>query len=172
MKVVPILIADAVQGTLTRVLAMTYTFKLARRMASNHARRHAIAAAAALLLMACGGESPTGPTPPTNPPVTATAGVLTLELTTPNTNDGAVQFAVSGPAIDSVRALGYDGLTSVLPGQAQVIVTGAVAAGTVARVYVHDIAKATEYRAWVVAAAARSSYQLQDVASYRAALVR
>jgi hypothetical protein len=151
---------------------MTYTFKLARRMASNHARRHAVAAVAALFLMACGGATPTGPDTPKPQPVGATAGVLTLELTTPNTNDGAVQFAVSGPAIDSVRAVGYDGLTSELAGQAQVIVTGAVGAGTVARVYVHDIAKATEYRAWVVAAAVRSNYQLQDVANYRATLVR
>lgn len=151
---------------------MTYKFKLARRMASNHPGLRTLVAAATILLAACGGESPTGPTNPTPQPITAVAGVLTLELTSPNTNDGAVQFAVSGPAIDSVRAMGYDGLTSALPGQAQVIVTGSVANGTVARVYVHDIAKATEYRAWVVAAAVRSSYQLQDVASYRADLVR
>lgn len=162
------------RGALTRALAMTYTFKLARRMASNHVRPRTLAAVAALLLAACGGASPTGPTTPITPPAQAVAGVLTLELTTPNANDGAVQFAISGPAIDSVQALGYDGLTSALPGQAQaqVIVTGAVTTGTVARVFVHDIAKAAEYRAWVVAAAARSSYQLLDVASYRAALVR
>lgn len=151
---------------------MTYTFKLARRMASNHAGRRLLVTAAAALLAACGGESPTGATPPTNPPTLATAGVLTLELTTPNANDGAVQFAVSGPAIDSVRAVGFEGLTTTLPGQAQLIVTGALTTGTIARVYVHDIAKASEYRAWVVAAAARTSYQLQDVASYRALLVR
>lgn len=150
---------------------MTYTFKLARRMANNHAGRY-LAAATALVLMACGGDSPTGPTTPTPQPVAAVAGVLTLELTTPNTNDGAVQFAVSGPAIDSIRAVGYDGLTTLLPGQAQAIVTGAIGEGTVARVYVHDIAKATDYRAWVVAAAARGTYQLQDVGNYRALLVR
>lgn len=151
---------------------MTYKFKLARRMAKNHPCGRTSAAVAALLLAACGGgQSPTGPSP-TPPPATATAGVLTVELTTPNTDDGAVQFAVSGPAIDSVRAVGFEGMTSLLSGQAQTILTGALASGPVARVYVHDIARATEYRAWVVAAAARSSYQLQDVSGYRALLVR
>ena len=150
---------------------MTYTFKLARRMANNHAGRRAVAALAALVLAACGGASPTGPSTPT-PPVLATAGVLTIELATPNANDGAVQFAVSGPAIDSIRPIGYDGTTAALAGQAQTILTGSLTSGAVARVYVRDIARANEYRAWVVAAAARGSYQLQDVGSYRAVLVR
>lgn len=150
---------------------MTYTFKLARRMANNHPGRRAVAALAVLALAACGGASPTGPSTPT-PPVLATAGVLTMELATPNANDGAVQFAVSGPAIDSIRPIGYDGTTAALAGQAQTILTGSLTSGAVARVYVRDIARANEYRAWVVAAAARGSYQLQDVGSYRAVLVR
>lgn len=150
---------------------MTYTFKLARRMANNHPGRRAVAALAAVVLAACGGASPTGPSTPT-PPVLATAGVLTMELATPNANDGAVQFAVSGPAIDSIRPIGYDGTTAALAGQAQTILTGSLTSGAVARVYVRDIARANEYRAWVVAAAARGSYQLQDVGSYRAVLVR
>ncbi|MDX2260961.1 MAG: hypothetical protein SFU84_04590 [Gemmatimonadales bacterium] len=150
---------------------MTYTFKLARRMANNHPGRRAVAALAVLVLAACGGASPTGPSTPT-PPVLATAGVLTMELATPNANDGAVQFAVSGPAIDSIRPIGYDGTTAALAGQAQTILTGSLTSGAVARVYVRDIARANEYRAWVVAAAARGSYQLQDVGSYRAVLVR
>lgn len=151
---------------------MTYTFKLARRMANNHPGRRIVAALAVVVLAACGGASPTGPSAPTPTPVVATAGVLTMELTTPNANDGAVQFAVSGPAIDSIRPIGYDGATAALAGQAQTILTGSLTSGAVARIYVRDIAKANEYRAWVVAAAARGSYQLQDVGSYRAVLVR
>lgn len=151
---------------------MTYTFKLARRMANNHPGRRAVTALAVLVLAACGGASPTGPSTPTPPPVLATAGVLTMELATPNANDGAVQFAVSGPAIDSIRPIGYDGATAALSGQAQTILTGPLTSGAVARVYVRDIAKANEYRAWVVAAAVRGSYQLQDVGRYRAVLVR
>jgi hypothetical protein len=150
---------------------MTYTFKLARRIANNHPGRRVVAALSAVLLAACGGASPTGPSTPL-PPVVATAGVLTMELTTPNANDGAVQFAVSGPAIDSIRPIGYDGATAALAGQAQTILTGSLTSGAVARVFVRDIARANEYRAWVVAAAARGSYQLQDVGSYRAVLVR
>jgi hypothetical protein len=150
---------------------MTYTFKLARRMAKNHTGRRTLVALAATLLVACGGESPTGATPaPT--PVGPTAGVLTLELVTPNGDDGALQFAVSGPAIDSIRAIGYQGSTALMSGQGQTILTGALTSGAVARVYVRDIARATDYRAWVVAAAARNSYALQDVSNYRVVLVR
>lgn len=151
---------------------MTYTFKLARRMANNHPGRRAVAALAVVVLAACGGASPTGPSTPTPPPVLATAGVLTMELTTPNANDGAVQFAVSGPAVDSIRPIGYEGTTAALAGQSQAILTGALTTGAVARVYIRDIAKANEYRAWVVAAASRGNYQLQDVGNYRAVLVR
>lgn len=150
---------------------MTYTFKLARRMAKNHPVRRTLAVAAASFLVACGGSTPTGASP-TPPPYTVRAGVLTVELTTPNTNDGAIQFAVSGPAIDSVRAIGLDGTTALLDGQAQTIVTGPVGTGALAHVYVADVNRATEYRAWVVAAAARGTYQLQDLASYRVVLVR
>lgn len=151
---------------------MTYTFKLARRMANNHPGRRVVAALAVVVLAACGGGSPTGPSTPSPNPVVVTAGVLTMELATPNANDGAVQFAVSGPAIDSIRPIGYDGTTAALAGQAQAVLTGSLTSGAVARVYVRDIAKANEYRAWVVAAAARGSYQLQDIGSYRAVLVR
>ncbi len=150
---------------------MTYTFKLARRMARNHLGSRTLIALAATLLVACGGEGPTGATPaPT--PIAPAAGVLTLELVTPNGNDGALQFAVSGPAIDSIRAVGYQGTTTLMSGQGQAILTGALTSGAVARVYVRDINRATDYRAWVVAAAARSTYQLQDVGSYRVVLVR
>ncbi len=150
---------------------MTYTFKLARRMAKNHPGRRTFAMLAACFLVACGGSTPTGAAPIV-PSSSAIAGFLTLELTTPNTNDGAIQFAVSGPSIDSIRTIGLDGATALLNGQAQTIVTGAIVPGALARVYVPDVHRASEYRAWVVAAAVRTTYQLQDVSAYRAALVR
>ena len=99
-------------------------------------------------------------------------GVLNLQLDTPSTDDGAVQFTVTGPAIDSVRAVGYTGYGTSIPSASQLIVTGQVHDGIVARVFVHDIARASEYRVAVVAAAARGSYALQDLQGYGATLLR
>lgn len=132
--------------------------------------RLAAATLLAGILTACGAASPTGVTTP--PPATPTVGWLTVQLQTPSTNDGAVQLQVSGPGVDSVAVVGYNGIGAIANGQANIIVTGQVAAGTVAQVRVPDLARAAEYRASVVAAAARGSYQLQSLAGYRAVLVR
>ena len=126
----------------------------------------------ALVTTACaGGSSVTLPTTPA-PPNTPTPGWLTIQLDTPRSDDGAVQFLVSGPAIDSARVVGYDGYSSVVPGEADLLVTGSIAGGTVAQIRIPDLARASEYRASVVAAAARSTYALQDLTGYRALLVR
>jgi hypothetical protein len=151
---------------------MTYTFKLARRLAGNH-RATALAFASSLLLLGCaGGNSLTGSTnPPPSSPV-PTGGWLTLQLTTPRSDDGAVQLYISGPGIDSVRVQGYDGYASQSSTAGYLLVTGAITSGTIGQVYVPDLAHTTEYRATVTGAAARSTYALQDLTGYRVALVR
>jgi hypothetical protein len=111
---------------------------------------------------------PTAPTPPTTP----TPGWLTVQLDTPRSDDGAVQFLVSGPGIDSARVVGYDGYAAVVTGEADLLVTGPIAGGTVAQIRIPDLARSSEYRASVVAAAARSTYVMQDLTGYRALLVR
>jgi hypothetical protein len=146
---------------------MTYTFKLSRRIASNH--RPALAAVS-LLLAACGAQSPTGSTPVT--PVTATAGWLTVQLATPRTDDGAVQVSVSGPGVDSATVVGYDGFSVVGNSAADMVVTGPVTNGTIARVHLRDLSRASDVHATISAAAARGSYALQDLTGYRAVLVR
>ena len=147
---------------------MTYTFKLSRRIASNH---RSCVAAATLLLAACGAQGPTSSTP-VQPPVAAVSGWLTVQLTTPNSDDGAVQIAVSGQGVDSAKVLGYDGYSAVANANANLIVTGAVTSGSIARIFVRDLARTSSVQATVVAAAARSSYALQDLSGYRAVLVR
>lgn len=149
---------------------MTYTFKLARRLASNHLLR---VAAVAVVTTACGGSSPTGPEP-IAPPVTSTAGWLTVQLTAPNTDDGAVQLAISGPGVDSVRVLSpYSGFGAVpATGAGHVVATGAIASGAVARVWVRDVARASQVTATVSAAAQRGTYALASLTGYRAAVVR
>lgn len=126
--------------------------------------------AALTLLAACGADTPTAssPTPPSPP----TGGWLTLQLTTPTNNDGAVQFSITGPSIDSVSIIGYDGFSAASNGATNLVVTGQVANGDVARIHVPDLSVTVLYRADVVAAAARQTYLLQRLDGYRAVLVR
>ena len=92
---------------------MTYTFKISRRLASSYTewlspRRRAArytewltAGALALVLTACGANSGTGPSNNATP-APPTPGWLTVQLTTPYSNDGAVQLRVTGPSIDTI----------------------------------------------------------------------
>jgi phage tail tube protein FII len=74
--------------------------------------------------------------------------------------------------MDSVKVVGYDGYSAVANGEADLLITGSIANGTVAQVRIPDLARSSEYRASVVAAAARATYVLQDLTGYRALLVR
>jgi hypothetical protein len=120
-------------------------------------------------LVACSSNSATTPT---TPPPGPSGGWLTLQLTTPRTDDGAVQFSISGPVIDSVRILSYDGFATIDSGIANLLVTGAIGNGDIARVFVPDLSQTSQYRATVAAVAARSTYALQALDGYRAVLVR
>lgn len=137
---------------------------------SSHSTFRFLAISMILVLAACSGETTTAPSQPVVPQVVG--GWLTLQLNTPSNNDGAVQFEITGPALDSVKVSGYDGLTSIDNGIANVIVTGAVGSGVVAQVHIVDLTYASQYQATVVAAAARNTYDLQDLTSYRAVLAR
>ena len=133
--------------------------------------RRATTIATLCLLAACGAGSPTGSTTPTPPPAPS-SGWLTLQLTTPHGNDGAVQFLVTGPAIDTVTVTGYNNFVDAPGTVANIIVTGTVGGGTIGRIFVPDLSRAGEYQASVVAAAVRGTYELQDLTGYRALLVR
>ncbi len=156
---------------------MTYTFKPARRRpASPHqaVQRALQVFLVSLVAGACAaGGSPTVPDTPPPPPVTAVSGWLTIQLTTPNATDGAVQLAVSGPGVDSVRAVApYAGYGVVSSGAGHVVVTGSVASGAIARVWVRDVSKSGQVAASVSAAAARGTYALSNLSGYRATVVR
>lgn len=148
---------------------MTYTFKLSRRLASNDWGRGALVAAA-LLLNAC-AASPTDPSAGGTTP--AVPGWLTVQLTTPYSDDGAVQLRVTGPAVDSIVAESpHDGFGAASAGSADLVVTGTIVTGSVARFRVSDVNKATQYTATVVAAAQRSTFALRSTSGYRTAIVR
>lgn len=148
---------------------MTYKFKLSRRLAAS---QRFLGVIAAMGLAACGAESPTSSSNTPVTPSTPTSGWLTVQLTTPRADDGAVQLSVSGPGVDSAKIVGYDGYAVVANSEANLIVTGGISSGTVARVFVRDVNKVAQVQASVAAAAARGTYALQDLTGYRVVLVR
>lgn len=151
---------------------MTYTFKLSRRLAVAHRRARVVPALSLLVLLAaCGASAPAGPDTSEQP---ATPGWLTVQLTTPYTDDGALQLRVTGPSIDSIAPeTVYDGFGTVVSGTANVVVTGTVANGNVARFRVSDVTRASQYAVSVVAAAQKTTFALRsNTGVYGAVIVR
>jgi hypothetical protein len=148
---------------------MTYTFKLSRRLASNDWRT-AVLAPLLVFLAACGAGSSTGASGGNEP---AVPGWLTVQLTTPYTDDGAVQLRITGPAVDSVMAEeAYDGFGMAANGAADLVMAGSISTGNVARFRVADINRASSYNVSVVAAAQSGTFALRNVSGYRAVIVR
>jgi hypothetical protein len=117
---------------------------------------------ALLGLAACGGGSDLS---------APLSGPLDLVLDTPSEDDGIVLVELGGGAVDSVTALGYR--TEVSPDATtpvRLVVSGALADGKLARIWVPDRTRASDYTATVLEAAARGTYTLRDVADYRIAV--
>jgi hypothetical protein len=96
-------------------------------------------------------------------------GTLTLLLTTPHTDDGAVMFEVSGPPVDSVLAANTslrlftrraDGSTVV--GVAVGVVTG----DALVMLHVPDTTRAAEYTARLLDVADRGNVLRASLAGY------
>ena len=122
-------------------------------------------------LAGCSSESATGSSIPESIP--PTPGWLTVQLTTPNSDDGAVQLAVTGPAADSVIIVNYDGFAARAADVVNIVVDGQITSGEIARIHVPDTGLANQYQASVSAAAIRDTYQLQStILGYRATVVR
>lgn len=154
---------------------MTYTQKVSRRPASNdqviRILRPLFLLLIVLLATACGSGELVNPHTPDSD--RAAPGWLTLNLTTPRADDGAVQLRVLGPAMDSLQLSGPGGFASVSNGVARVLITGRITGGAVARFWVPDTRKALLYVATVEEAAARGTYQLQDLSQgYSAHVIR
>jgi len=121
-------------------------------------RRIALIAVLALAGWSCGEPGPV-------------AGELTFNLTTPNTDDGAVQIAVSTVApnmLTSVAAAcgGCKAFTAkVSDTQYRAVITGTIGAGAVVRVGVSDVGPRTSYSGQVVAVASRT-FVVRSAAAY------
>ena len=152
---------------------MTHTHKSSRRLASSdhliRILRPLFLLLIVLLATACGSGELVNPHIPDVD--RATPGWVTLKLTTPRADDGAVQMSVLGPAMDSLQLSVPGGFASLSNGIARVLITGSIVGGTVARFWIPDTRKASIYVAAVDQAAARGTYQLQDLSQGYAASV-
>ena len=143
---------------------MTYTYKLSRRLAASHDPladvRRVMLLLLALLAISC-RDGLTDPSDQPNPEP-AIAGWVSVVLTTPNSNDGAVQLTLSGAPIDSLELTGR-GFASLVNGSGKLLVTGEIQSGVIGRIWVPDTRATARYQGSVEAAAAKFTYQLQDV---------
>lgn len=103
-------------------------------------------------------EEPTGPT----------AGTLSVTLTTPNMDDGAILFEVTGPDIASVTVtvpehythVGQDGSTLTI------VIVGDIEPGLIVGFDVPDISAVASYTAIVTQVADRTNELRSDLAGY------
>jgi hypothetical protein len=104
-------------------------------------------------------------------PTDTDAGFLNVALTTPNNDDGAVLFTVSGGPVDSVEAAGYSVYSAQIDANTlRVIVTGALGSGSLARLHIPNNRQNSGYSATVNQVAARATYQPRDPTSYSVTL--
>jgi len=99
----------------------------------------------------------------------ARPGTLSLTLTTPHADDGAMLFEVSGPSIDSAIAVNASLrlFTRLVNGSTVVgAVVGALANGAVVNLQVPDVGVAAEYTARVLEVADRKDALRASLAGY------
>lgn len=101
-----------------------------------------------------------------------TAGILHVNLLSPNTDDGAVLLTVFGGPVDSVESVGYP-VYSARGGAdtVKLIVTGTLPSGAIARIHIPDSRQASRYAGRVLQVAARSTYSQREPAPYGISLL-
>ena len=117
------------------------------------------------LASACGDGGPTEPAGPV-------PGVLKIALATPNADDGALLFTVSGGRVSTVdAATGYQIYTAQPDTMTtRILVTGDIAAGEVVRIQVPDTRSAAAYHATIAQAASRTTFAQRALAGYALAV--
>lgn len=104
----------------------------------------------------------------------ADPGFLAVRLTVPaGARDVGAMLLVEGPAIDSVRAPGFELLQPGVPssGDRRMILSGALSTGTILEFQVPDRGEYTRYRVRLLQVAGED-YTLRDLAGYTAAVSR
>lgn len=114
---------------------------------------------AAFLLSGCSNN--TGPA----------AGVLNVNVSSPQHDDGALMLSVYGGPVDSVESVGFPIYSIRTSDSVKFIVTGSLGSGAVARIHIPDGRQASRYIAQVSQVAARMSYAPRDPAGYSITLL-
>lgn len=120
-------------------------------------------AASAVGLVACSGDGNGGP-PPTGP----TAGTFAVTLSTPNTDDGAIVFRVTGPGVTQIanavpsRYMHFDQVGTSLT----VVIVGNLADGTLLTFRVPDVSAVSSYSATVLEVADQTNELRGSVGGY------
>lgn len=97
--------------------------------------------------------------------------ILSVTLSSPHGDDGAVLLTITGGPVDSVEAVGSAVYTARSgTGPLKLIVTGDLGGEPIARIHVPDHRHAPFYTATVLQVAARGTYAQRDPAAYRASL--
>ena len=127
------------------------------------------------LLLSCGGgdrgATSTEPPPPPQPtaPV-AVPGTLTVRLATPNADDGAIVFEITGPSPATDVAAAAQGAfvhARANGNTSRVAVFGALGAGALVRFSVPDVNAVQQYAAQVIEVSDRGSALRASVAPYQ-----
>ena len=125
-------------------------------------RKSGAAVMLAAITIACSGDSGNGGTEPTSNP-----GFVNVTLATPNSNDGALLLTVSGGVIDSLTAsAGTIFFAQTGTNTFRVMVAGTISAGPIVRFWMPDRRNVAQYVATLEQAAARSTYEQQDIGQY------
>ena len=124
-----------------------------------------VVAAAAVVLHACGDDG--GPTEPR-----ATPGFLAVRVATPAVASAGGLFRVSGPALDSVRAVTpYRVFASDAGTPRRVIAAGNLQDGLVFEFWVPDTGARASYSVEVLEVAARDGFAALPLDGFRADLI-
>ena len=99
--------------------------------------------------LSCGGDNAVAPRAP---------GTMTVSLTTPNTDDGAVLVALFGPGFTNIRPASASyrvySLTAS-PTEIHILVVGDLSTGALLSLDIDDPARIAEYHGTVIQAASR-----------------
>ena len=107
-------------------------------------------------------------------PMEPDPGYLTVQLTAPSdTRDIGAMLVVEGPAIDSVRAPGFELFLSDASSSSrrEIIVSGAISSGPVLEIHVPDLHDRDRYRVRLLEVAGED-YTLMDLVPYSAVISR
>lgn len=138
---------------------------------SGPVRLALLAALLALPAAGCGGDDgPGAPLTPSPEPVVQ-PGTVSVSVTSPRTDDGAMLFSVSGKFQSIEAAAGYQVLNyAPNPSVTRVMIVGSIASGTVFSLNVAD--KSLPVTVTLDQVAARATYVQRSPGGYRVNLVR